>query len=391
MVGDRRGRFDAAAALLMFATALAGAYAPRYLTQRSGGTGVGGSTTSLAFHLGNTLSAGVMLSAGFCHLLAESLHVLSFTGRFPTATFLAALGYILTLLADQVVQHLTEAAPDGSPGAGGVFGGGKPPSAGDDLRYSAIEMGAGGRGGGGGGLSPLPLSSAAPPAPAPAAAAAHHRRHVLADGDDEEAATLLGHGIGGSDSAAGRLLLQHRFDASGGPGGPLSPAPGARECTTETVAAVQMLCRKRLGFATAVLLAAALCVHSILEGMALGSQSDMKNTEDIFIAIIAHKGLAAYALGASVVESGASERQFWAVVGMFAAATPLGIGMGYALSDSNNGAGGAALSALASGTFIYVATMEVIPKELADPSHRGLKTLMLLTGFGLMSLLAVWA
>jgi hypothetical protein len=35
--------------------------------------------------------------------------------------------------------------------------------------------------------------------------------------------------------------------------------------------------------------------------------------------------------------------------------------------------------------------MEVIPKELADPSHRGLKTLMLLTGFGLMSLLAVWA
>ena len=50
------------------------------------------------------------------------------------------------------------------------------------------------------------------------------------------------------------------------------------------------------------------------------------------------------------------------------------------------------MSALASGTFLYVAMMEVIPKELAPPvSHRGLKVGALLLGFGLMSLLAVWA
>ena len=60
-----------------------------------------------------------------------------------------------------------------------------------------------------------------------------------------------------------------------------------------------------------------------------------------------------------MVESGASERQFWTVIGMFSAATPLGIGLGYALSGSNNGAGGAALSALASGTFIYVRRLRI--------------------------------
>ena len=58
------------------------------------------------------------------------------------------------------------------------------------------------------------------------------------------------------------------------------------------------------------------------------------------------------------------------------------------VSDSK---GGASLSALASGTFLYVAMMEVIPKELADSSLRIPKMLSICIGFGLMSLLAIWA
>ena len=38
-----------------------------------------------------------------------------------------------------------------------------------------------------------------------------------------------------------------------------------------------------------------------------------------------------------------------------------------------------------------MAFMEVIPRELAKPSHRTLKLAMLMAGFGAMSLLAVWA
>jgi hypothetical protein len=51
-----------------------------------------------------------MLSAGFCHLLADSLRNLPFSGRFPTATFLAALGYIVTLVADQIVHLVADSA-----------------------------------------------------------------------------------------------------------------------------------------------------------------------------------------------------------------------------------------------------------------------------------------
>jgi zinc transporter 1/2/3 len=77
---------------------------------------------------------------------------------------------------------------------------------------------------------------------------------------------------------------------------------------------------------------------------------------------------------------------------MFAAATPLGIAIGYATSTVGHSSAGAAMSALASGTFLYVALNEVIPKELEHPDgHRLLKVAALLLGFGLMSLLAVWA
>lgn len=48
-----------------------------------------------------------MLSAGFCHLLADALRHLAFVGRFPMAPFLSATGYLITLLADQIVQLLT--------------------------------------------------------------------------------------------------------------------------------------------------------------------------------------------------------------------------------------------------------------------------------------------
>lgn len=217
------------------------------------------------------------------------------------------------------------------------------------------------------------------------------------------------------------------------------------------------LSSRRLSFATALLLAGALCIHSILEGMALGAQPTLRGTEDIFLAIVAHKGLAAYALGASIVESKvggcgaaaqcggrvlrvrpcageararaapsrslrcgtlancagsrrrrltraaplfyphgspdpqASNAKFWTTIALFACATPIGILLGYVFAEHGGGGVGAALSALAAGTFIYVALMEVVPKELEDGSHRGKKMVAMLIGFGLMSLLAVWA
>lgn len=51
--------------------------------------------------------------------------------------------------------------------------------------------------------------------------------------------------------------------------------------------------------------------------------------------------------------------RFWTVIGLFSLATPVGIFVGFGMSGIASGHGGAALSALASGTFLYVAFMEV--------------------------------
>ncbi len=59
-----------------------------------------------------------MLSAGFCHLLADALRHLSFVGRFPMAPFLAAVGYIITLTADQFVQAVAESSSSGGSSSG---------------------------------------------------------------------------------------------------------------------------------------------------------------------------------------------------------------------------------------------------------------------------------
>ena len=46
----------------------------------------------------------------------------------------------------------------------------------------------------------------------------------------------------------------------------------------------------------------------MLQGMAMGAQVNIVDSVHIFIAIAAHKGLAAYALGSSVVDSQARPR-----------------------------------------------------------------------------------
>ncbi|KAG2495199.1 hypothetical protein HYH03_006805 [Edaphochlamys debaryana] len=435
---QERFRFDVFSAILLFLVALGGAYLPKYLM----GHGAHVETShSLIFHLGNMLSAGVMLSAGFCHLLADAHRFLLFVGRFPMSNFLAATGYIITLLADQVVQYVTEqqAARDSTPTAAGA----KPrplghangsyqslPGSGAELTSLANRAG-----GGSGSCCPAPGEAAGGQAgerDGVAVAVGVAQRSTLArrgdgagahraDADDDEGAAN-----GGCDpelAAAGRerqpLLggsgSQQRGAAGSGAGGSSTGAGGAsgsgaggglgpvrthsaggtllvvEDCHTAGVAAL-LGGGKKLSFATAILLAAALCIHSILEGMALGAQVSMRSTEDIMVAIAAHKGLAAYALGASIVESGASSTRFWTVISAFSLATPIGIFSGFAMSsNANNSKSGAALSALASGTFLYVAFMEVIPKELADGKHRALKMLVFLIGYGLMSMLAIWA
>lgn len=172
---------------------------------------------------------------------------------------------------------------------------------------------------------------------------------------------------------------------------------------------------------TAIVVFVALSVHSVLAGLPLGAQGSTPSAYGLFVAIMAHKSLAAFALGSNFV---AAREKFslCAIRGYllgFAFMTPLGIGAGWlvasvAARSSPDGSGSAGdepvglkschnclvlrmstcltaawvptlraqdvgedsatvgiLSALASGTFLYVSTMELLPDALATGARSG--------------------
>lgn len=71
---------------------------------------------------------------------------------------------------------------------------------------------------------------------------------------------------------------------------------------------------------------------------------------------------------------------------MFAMITPIGAGIGMGAQRLFEGdkskLATAIINGFASGTFLFVATTEVIPTELADGRHRTAKIMCLVAGFG---------
>ena len=281
----------------------------------------------------------MMLSACFCHLLADALpQTEKASSKFPLGPFLCALGYLLTLTADQYAARLSRKSSLHQHYHGNDF-----------LDKNHVSSDA------------LPETKQ----DAHITSGTLHRRPLTLNFSTVEVPL---------ESRSGEIGEQRgNVTASDAEGS----ADGRR--------------RRRVSFLTAMFLGLALSLHSILEGLALGAQQTIDASRDVLIAIAAHKGLAAYALGASLVDSGASTGGFWKVAGSFSIASPIGILVGYALSEVSSGTVAASLSALASGTFLYVATMEIIPTELEDAEHVVSKLLVMFFGFGAMSLLAVWA
>ncbi len=137
----------------------------------------------------------------------------------------------------------------------------------------------------------------------------------------------------------------------------------------------------------------ALSIHSLLEGLALGAQRELRTALVIFAAILAHKSMEGFALGVSLARSATHGARATALLALFAAATPLGIIAGAtvgALEGAARLVGEAAFLSLAAGTFAYVATLDILREEFHDPDGRLAKWLWVVAGAGLMALLALW-
>ena len=137
-----------------------------------------------------------------------------------------------------------------------------------------------------------------------------------------------------------------------------------------------------------------LSIHSFLAGLALGAQPEVVGALVIFVAIMAHKSTAGFALGVSLVRNQMPVVRAWGFLALFSIATPLGILVGALLAESLVGPTRLAFEgtflALAAGTFAYVATLDILRDEFVEPGGRFSKWLLVSVGTGLMGVFAVW-
>lgn len=133
-----------------------------------------------------------------------------------------------------------------------------------------------------------------------------------------------------------------------------------------------------------VLLLAALSCHTLFEGITLGLQDRVPNLVNLFLGVLLHECLIAFAVGVSLAQQKLGGNLLAALVVTFSVMIPLGMIIGLVIGGIHGlGADFASviIQALAAGTFVYVIFLESVPAELYNPSDRPVRFVLLLIGF----------
>ncbi|XP_062320883.1 zinc transporter ZIP1-like [Osmerus eperlanus] len=139
----------------------------------------------------------------------------------------------------------------------------------------------------------------------------------------------------------------------------------------------------------AFMLVFSLSLHSVFEGLAVGLQEDNQQVLEICLALLLHKSIISFSLALKLAQGQLRRAAVTGCILLFAVMSPLGIGLGIALTETKSSPqhqlARATLEGLASGTFIYITFMEILPHELGSPKNRIPKVAMLLTGFAVVT------
>ena len=137
-----------------------------------------------------------------------------------------------------------------------------------------------------------------------------------------------------------------------------------------------------------------LSFHSIITGIALGAEQQLASASVLLVAVLVHKGSAAFALGTSLIHSRFSQSRFNRLVIGFALTTPSGMVAGSILTKFLTGPAEqrfeAVFDALAAGTFLYIAALDILSDEFTQPGQNRAKYAMVVLGFAIMTLVAIW-
>ncbi|KAM6909966.1 zinc transporter ZIP1-like [Xenentodon cancila] len=139
----------------------------------------------------------------------------------------------------------------------------------------------------------------------------------------------------------------------------------------------------------AFILVFSLSLHSVFEGLAVGLLEEASKVLEICLALMIHKSIISFSLTFKLVQGRLRRSVVAGCLLLFAAMTPLGIALGVGLTETKTSPqhqlARCSLEGLATGTFIYITFMEILPHELASTSSyyrsRIPKVVMMLLGF----------
>ncbi len=135
-----------------------------------------------------------------------------------------------------------------------------------------------------------------------------------------------------------------------------------------------------------------LSVHSLVEGAAIGANTNLVEAATIFFAVFAHKGSESFALTVNLHRLEVSTKNIRQIISSFAFVTPLGIFIAsyilYATATTSGHLITAYFDAIAAGTFLYLGTEHLI--ESKKSFEKISEVLALICGVALMALVAAW-
>ncbi|KAG7457629.1 hypothetical protein MATL_G00229110 [Megalops atlanticus] len=128
-----------------------------------------------------------------------------------------------------------------------------------------------------------------------------------------------------------------------------------------------------------------LSLHSVFEGLAVGLQRDGQRVLEVCTALLLHKSVIAFSLSLKLRQARLRRGAVAGCLLLFSLMSPLGVGVGVALTEApatpRHRLSCSALEGLATGTFLYITFMEILPHELGSPQSRIPRLVLLLTGF----------
>ncbi|EGR33716.1 zip zinc transporter family protein, putative, partial [Ichthyophthirius multifiliis] len=125
-------------------------------------------------------------------------------------------------------------------------------------------------------------------------------------------------------------------------------------------------------------------IHATLEGLVIGLENDWIKCLIFAAAVLCHKWAEGITVGLLFKKANINLKVATIMIFIQAIMNPIGVGIGWSLSNSGSLVIGIFMS-ISAGTFIYIATLEVLVEEFSDKRFRFEKFIFFLIAVGFIS------